>query len=221
MDGEVKRRYSSGRRREQAEETRTKVLDAAGALFEERGYDGASIAAIAAAAGVSEETIYARFGTKRALLGELAERAVRGTDARSVREQEGPRLLAAATDQREQLRLFANDIAERLDRAAPLVALVGASRSEPELAEMLDRLHGDRLANLQIVVDALQRNGPLRLPDKEALETLWALTSPELHQLLVRTRGWSRSRFRSWLADSLAALLLPPGQEGSRRPTPA
>ncbi len=221
MDGEVKRRYSSGRRREQAEETRTKVLDAAGALFEERGYDGASIAAIAAAAGVSEETIYARFGTKRALLGELAERAVRGTDARSVREQEGPRLLAAATDQREQLRLFANDIAERLDRAAPLVALVGASRSEPELAELLDRLHGDRLANLQIVVDALQRNGPLRLPDKEALETLWALTSPELHQLLVRTRGWSRSRFRSWLADSLAALLLPPGQEGSRRPTPA
>ena len=32
--------------------------------------------------------------------------------------------------------------------------------------------------------------------------------SPELHQLLVRLRGWGRTRYRDWLADSLAALLL-------------
>ena len=58
-------------------------------------------------------------------------------------EQEGPRRLAAATDQREQLRLFAADVVLRLERAAPLVAIVsGASRSEPELAELLVGLHG-------------------------------------------------------------------------------
>jgi AcrR family transcriptional regulator len=211
MGGDVKRLYRSQRRREQAEETRVKVLDAAGVLFEERGYEGASIAAIAAAAGVSQETVYARFGNKRALLGELAARAVRGADPRPVPDQEGPRSLAAATDQREQLRLFAADIADRLERAAPLVALIGAARAQPELAELLERLHAERLRNLRTVVDALARNGPLRLPEKEALETIWALTSPELHQLLVRVRGWSRSRYRAWLADSLAALLLQPG----------
>jgi AcrR family transcriptional regulator len=213
MEGDVKRRpYRSERRREQAEETRVKVLDAAAALFEERGYEGASIAAIAAAAGVSEETIYARFGTKRAVLGELVARAVRGADPRPVPEQAGPRSLAAASDQREQLRLFAADIAERLERAAPLVTLVGgAARAEPELAELLERLHDERLRNLRVLVDSLLRNGPLRLPEKEALETVWALTSPELHQLLVRVRGWSRSRYRAWLADSLATLLLPSG----------
>ncbi len=212
MESDVKRRpYRSERRREQAEETRVKVLNAAEALFEERGYEGASIAAIAAAAGVSEETIYARFGSKRALLGELVARAVRGADPRPVPEQAGPRSLAAASDQREQLRLFAADIAERLERAAPLVAVVGAARAEPELAELLDRLHGERLRNLRVVVDSLLSNGPLRLPEKEALETIWALTSPELHQLLARVRGWSRSRYRAWLADSLAALLLPSG----------
>ena len=37
---------------------------------------------------------------------------------------------------------------------------------------------------------------------------MWALTSPELHQVLVRQRGWGRARYRDWLADSLAALLL-------------
>ena len=136
------RRYRSERRDEQAEETRQRVLDAARKLFEERGWEGASIAAIAKEARVSEETIYARFNNKRTLLGELVRLAVRGEDPRPIPEQAGPRALAAATDQREQLRLFAADIVLRLERAAPLAVIVaGASRSEPELAGLLARLH--------------------------------------------------------------------------------
>lgn len=216
MDGDVKpRRYRSERRREQAEQTRERVLDAAATLFEERGYEGTSIAAIARHAGVSEETIYARFQNKRTLLGELVRRAVRGPDPAPVPDQAGPRRIAAATDQHEQLRLFAADIVLRLERAAPLVAVVsGAARSEPELAELLTRLHADRLENLRVLVDALTANGPLRVPDEPAVETIWALTSPELHQLLTRTRGWTRRRYREWLADSLAQLVL---QGTSRR----
>lgn len=100
----------------------------------------------------------------------------------------------------------------RLERAAPLVAIVvEASRSEPGLAELLERLHGDRLANLAALVRALAVNGPLRLEPDEALETVWALTSPELHQLVSRIRGWTRERYCAWLADSLAAVLLVPG----------
>lgn len=208
------RRYRSDRRREQAEQTRQQVLDAAAGLFEQRGYEGASIAAIAAEAGVSEETIYARFKNKRTLLGELVLRAVRGNDPAPVPEQQGPRAIVAATDQHEQLRLFTADVVLRLERAAPLVAIVsGASRSEPELAELLARLHAVRLKNLLVLIDALAVNGALRLPHDEALETAWALTSPELHQLLSRVRGWTRQRYRDWLADTLTQLLLP---EGSR-----
>ncbi len=214
--GNVKPRpYRSERRREQAEQTRERVLNAATKLFEERGFDGASVAAIAERAGVSEETVYARFKNKRTLLGELVRQAVRGDDPKPVPEQDGPRAVFAATDQHEQLRLFAADIVLRLERAAPLVAIVGgASRSEPELAELLARLHADRLKNLSVLVDALAANGPLRLTNDEAVETVWALTSPELHQLLSRVRGWTRRRYCDWLADSLAQLLL---QESSRR----
>jgi AcrR family transcriptional regulator len=210
--GDVKRRrpYRSERRREQAEQTRTRVLDAAATLFQERGYEGASIAAIASGAGVAAETVYAGFGTKRALLGALVARAVRGDDAKPVTEQESPRALAALTDQREQLRLFSADITRRLERAAPLVAVVsGAARAEPELADLLANLHAERRRNLRVLVDALAANGPLRLPAGEALETVWALTSPELHQLLVHVRGWKRPRYADWLAESLARLLLP------------
>lgn len=202
-------RYRSQHRLEQAEQTRHRVLDAAANLFEDRGYQGASIAAIAEAAGVSAETVYARFRNKRTLLGELVRRAVRGDDPKPVPEQAGPRAVAAATDQREQLHLFAADIVLRLERAAPLVAIVaGASRSDPELAELLARLHADRLKNLRVLVDALAANGPLRLRKDEAAESVWALTSPELHQLLSRVRGWTRRRYCDWLTESLARLLL-------------
>jgi AcrR family transcriptional regulator len=186
------------------------VLDAAAAVFVERGYERASIAAIATRAGVANETVYAHFANKRTLLGELVRRAVRGDDARPVPEQEAPQRILAATDQRQQLRLFAADLTGRLERAAPLVAVVAAAAAgEPELAALLERLHAERLRNLRTLVDALAARGPLRSRRGAATETVWALTSPELHQLLVRVRGWSGRRYASWLVDSLAELLLP------------
>jgi AcrR family transcriptional regulator len=207
----VKRRYRSERRQEQADQTRAGVLQAAEAVFRQRGYQRASIAAIAAEAGVADETVYSHFKNKRTLLGELVQRAVRGGDPRPVPEQTAPRALTEVTDQREQLRLFAADIVQRLERAAPLVALVAeAARGEPELAELLKQLHGHRMRNLRTLVDALAANGPLLLSADVATETVWALTSPELHQLLVLQRGWSRRRYTSWLARSLEALLLVP-----------
>lgn len=211
-----RRPYRSPRRQKQAEETRALVLDAAEKLFKERGYAGTSIAAVADHAGVSPESVYGHFGSKRVLLGELFRRAVRGAHPAPVPEQEAPRTLAAATDQREQLRLFAADIAPRLERAAPLITvLAAAAQSNPELGRLLATLHADRLSNLRVLVDALAVNGPLRLPAGDAVETVWALTSPELHQLLIRRRGWTRPRYEEWLATSLAELLLSEG--GSSR----
>jgi AcrR family transcriptional regulator len=204
-----RRPYRSPRRQQQAEQTRLLVLDTAERLFKERGYAGTSIAAVAVEAGVSPETVYGHFGSKRVLLGELFRRAVRGADPRPVPEQEVPRKLAATTDQEEQLRLFAADITPRLERGAPLVAvLAAAAQSDPELAELLTTLHADRLKNLRVLVDALATNGALRLPTDDALDTVWALTSPELQQLLVRERGWTRQRYEQWLVASLAQLLL-------------
>jgi AcrR family transcriptional regulator len=197
MSGDVKRRpYESARRREQAEETRRRVLEAASETFRERGWEGTSISSVAERAGVSEETVYARFGNKRALLGAAVERAVRGDDSRPVPEQDAPRAVAAAADMDERIRLFASDISARLERAAPLVAAVSAaSRSEPELAELLDRLHSLRRANLAVFASG------------EALDTVWALTSPELYELLRRQRGWSHARYRKWLAETLGLVL--------------
>jgi AcrR family transcriptional regulator len=207
-DVKPRRPYRSDRRREQAEETRERVLEAGARLFRERGFESATIAAIAAEAGVSPETVYAGFRNKRTLLGELIRAAVRGGEPSPVPQQEGPRAVAAATDQREQLGLFAADITRRLERVGPLVDVLStAARSEPELAELLARIHRERLENLRTFVVALAANGLLRQEPEAALDTVWALASPELYLLLTTTRGWNRERYRDWLAESLARLL--------------
>ncbi|ROR32401.1 TetR/AcrR family transcriptional regulator [Inmirania thermothiophila] len=55
------------------------VLDAAEALFAERGFDGISMAAIARRAGVSKATVFHHFGTKEALYLAVVRRACRRT----------------------------------------------------------------------------------------------------------------------------------------------
>lgn len=55
------------RRRLTAEERHAGILDAATRVFAEKGYEGACVASIACAAGVSEALIYKHFASKREL----------------------------------------------------------------------------------------------------------------------------------------------------------
>jgi hypothetical protein len=43
---------------------------------------------------------------------------------------------------------------------------------------------------------------------QEAVDTIWALISPELHELLVCDGGWSAVHYERWLTDALGALQL-------------
>ncbi len=60
-------------RQRQALETRRAIAQAARSLFAERGYAATSIEVVAAEAGVAERTVYAIFGTKKAILGAICE----------------------------------------------------------------------------------------------------------------------------------------------------
>lgn len=85
------RQYRSELRTEQAEETRERILDAAGRVMA-TGVASMSIPAVAREAGVSVPTVYRHFGTKADLLAELYPHVVRRAgldrlpDPTSVRE---------------------------------------------------------------------------------------------------------------------------------------
>jgi AcrR family transcriptional regulator len=77
-------------------------------LFVREGYATTTIAAIAVQADVAVQTIYAVFGTKRAVLSELLSARVTGDDdATPLKDRTDWRAMEAETDPRRQLRLLA------------------------------------------------------------------------------------------------------------------
>jgi AcrR family transcriptional regulator len=220
MSEPVKRRrtYDSSRRREAAEQTRQRILAAARERFLTEGYAGTTIAAVAGDAGTAAETVYANFRTKPALLEAVVRAAARGEESTAIAVQPGPRAAAAAADPREQLRRFAADVVVRLERVGPLLRVLGAAEAADRgLAELHERVQSLRLEGLRAVSAALARVGALAVPEEEAADTVWALASPDLHDLLTRRRGWTRERYADWLASTLAAALL---QDGACPPRP-
>lgn len=208
-----KRKYDSSRRKEQARQTRLQITEAAHRLFVERGYAGATIEAIAQEAGVSQETVYAIFGNKRSILAFLLDISVGGDD-QPVRILDRPKPQAVLHDinQHRQLELFSRDITEILTRAAPVFEIMrSAAKLEPEIADLLQNMLEERLQNMTLFVQSVTANGPLRngMDDMQAGEIVWAMTSPELFQLLIMDRGWSKEKYVQWLTDTLTRMLLP------------
>src|SRR5262245_45472349 len=92
------RPYRSELRQQQAEQTRSRVLAAAVELFAEHGYARTTLAKIADAAGVSQETVQLQ-GAKAALMVAAIERAAFGVTGESnVLEMEVGRQFLAIED---------------------------------------------------------------------------------------------------------------------------
>lgn len=206
-----KRSYSSARRSEQAAGTRTAVIEAARQAFMRDGWQKTTIATIAERAGVSPETVYAGFRNKRTLLEEAVIAAVRGPASETpLMQQAGPQAVLEATDQQRQLALFTADITRILERVAPMMAVLRtAAETDADLAAHYAGIHRGRRENFERVVDALLRNGPLRVDRETAVTSIARLTSPELFVLATRVERNSAEQHADWLLAALTALLLP------------
>ncbi len=207
------RKYDSSRRQVQARQTKLQIAEAARGLFFERGYAGTSIEAIAEKAGVATETIYAVFKNKRNVLSFLFDISIGGDDEPiRLLDRPNPQAVLNETDQRRQLSLFANDITQILHRAAPVFEILRiAAKTEPEIAELVQRLLRERLVNMNMVAKQVAANGPLRdgLNRVRAAELIWSMTSPELYLLFQRDLHWTDERYTDWLKDTLIRLVLP------------
>jgi AcrR family transcriptional regulator len=205
------RPYHSPLRAEQARQTRERVLDAAEQHFADHGYGATKINAIAATAGVAPDTVYSTFNNKRGILGALVEARVRGGQT-PILEQAPLQTIRAQHDQRRQLELLAHDLASRHERFHTVYRIVtDAASNDTEIAALLKTMLAIRAKNLGKATAWIAANGPLRneLNLHDAADTLWTITSPEVHRLLRTERSWSQTKYRNWLADTLTRLLLP------------
>jgi AcrR family transcriptional regulator len=209
----ARRRYEAPNRRAAAVQTRRRILEAARWLFLERGYVATSMAAIAAAAGVSHETVYAAFGPKPALFRYLIEIALSGTDAPvPALERASTRDMQAEPDPSRRLEMFARVIRLIQERLAPLFdVLREGARTDPDLKACLDELSERHVGHMRAFAANLAAVGGLcdGLSIEMAGDVIWIMTSVEFFLLCVRDRGWTADFFEQWLADALKRLLLP------------
>jgi AcrR family transcriptional regulator len=213
MPHPAKRAYRSDLRATQADATRRTILAAAGRVCGAGGWPSATIAAVAKEAGVSKETIYAVFGNKVALIGEMVKSSVAETaPGQHFLDEERPRAIRAEMDQSRQIDLWATYLTEILERVSPLLAVVrSGSEVEPEMAELYRALHQGRRANLSLIAASILEQGPLRdgLSVEGATDFFWQLASPEMFALSTGAGGYSTIRFAEWLSAMLKAALLP------------
>ena len=194
------------RRQLQAEQTRYAIVDAARGLFAEFGYAKTSMAQVAAAAGVSVQTIYDSVGNKADLVralndlidteGEVVPLARRIPEARTGRE-----LLEIATT-------ISRNINERCD---DLVAAVwSGAAAEPELDGV--RAEGQRRhrEGIRFLCGRLDELGLLRagVDFDETVDVVAAMTDLPLARVLVMQYGWTWDRWQAWTIDALTELVL-------------
>jgi AcrR family transcriptional regulator len=200
------------RRARKALATRRRILEAAETLFVRDGYAATTIAAIADQADVAVQTVYAVFGSKRAVLGELlAARVVGDDDAAPLEDRDDWRAMEAETEPRRQLELFAA-IATRIgERMGALYdVLAAAAASDPEIADVYRRQQQRRHNDQRRVARSLARRDALRpgLSEARATDIMWAVANPSMHHRLVAERRWATDEYERWLAHVLTCSLV-------------
>jgi len=201
-----KRAYQSQIRQRRADETRLQITDAARELFLANGYEGTTIDAIAAEAGVASQTVYAVFGSKKGILAEIIERARFGSTY-----QELVRQALDTTEPAERLRMAARIARQIYDSEQAEAALLrGAGVVAPELAKLGQEREARRFKAQRSTVKLLLESGKLRddLKEGKVRDILWTLTGREIYYMLVLDRGWNSNEYESWLADLLITSLL-------------
>lgn len=209
----ARRRYDSSRRQEQARQNRGAVLEAARRMFLERGYAGTTVGAIAAAAGVSVETVYKSFGNKPGLVKAVVDVAIVGDDEPvPMLQRERVRRMQAEPDPRRKLDMYGEHLAESAPRRVPVELLVrAAAASDAGAGGAWDQLQKERLKGMGFFARHLHEGGHLRkgVSVNQARDVLWTYNSAEIYDLLVMQRGWTPKRYGRWVSDALAAALLP------------
>jgi AcrR family transcriptional regulator len=215
----VKRSYDSSRRKEQARETRRRILRAASELFIAKGYGQTTIADIARAADVAPETVYAAFKTKANVLHRVWDVTIGGDDE-DVKYHERPEIMAIRDepDLAARLRMQAPVSTAAARRMAPFTrALHGAAASEPAAAEMLAEMDRQRYEGLGVMAREAAKTGQLKVSEQECRDFMWATTDGTLWHRLVAERGWTDERYAEWLGAMWVAALVGP----RRRPRPS
>jgi AcrR family transcriptional regulator len=201
----------SSLRAEHASQTRRKILAAAAVVFDEQGFAGARVEAVAERAGVAVPTVYKVFTNKVNLLVGALNQTLTGSDADdAIDDQVWFREQLEEPDPVRQLRLIARNARLMYERGGRLLdVLRAAAPLDDLLADAWERLAADRLARGRLTAKSLEAKARhrLRANRTQVASTLWALTDPQLFATYT-ANGHTPSQYETWLADVLTRTIL-------------
>jgi len=214
--GEVK----TASRRDRARQTRLKIIRSAHEEFLERGYHGATMAAIARRAGVATQTVYFVFHTKAELISAAIDRAVLGEDDPTDPELTDwwVAMLGARTGA-EALQHFVRGAGPLYARAAGISEVLrAAARTDPDVHAIWRHHDQLQVEAFRRVIEAVIAKGSLRsgLNPVAATDILLTVYGDSSYLLLTTERGWTHDQAIDWACQTLPALLL---ESGSGRET--
>lgn len=203
------RAYDATGRQERARQQHDLVLDTARTLFLQTGYVATTVESIARASTISAATIYKSYGGKAGLVRALCQRALLG--AGPVPAEQRSNALRHGGDPHEVLEGWGRLAAEVSPRVSPLLLLLRtAALSDPDAAALYDELDEARLARMADNARFLAETPHLRpgVSIRHARDVLWLCSSPELYELLIVKRRWTRAKFSRFLTDMMVGALL-------------
>lgn len=193
-------------RQRQAQATRSAIATAARRLFAIDGYVTTTIEAISAAADIPVPTIYSAFGNKPGILEEIRRHWIAESDVADLH-----RKALLLPDPEQRLRSAAHWTRRQMEVGYDVIAVyMEAARADARVAKVWrNALAGREAAVLQLLESM---GGSLRpgLRLAEALDVYVTSTLPEVYRTLVIERGWSVSRYESWLGDLLVSQIAKP-----------
>jgi AcrR family transcriptional regulator len=211
-----RRRYASPLRADHASDTSRAVVEAAAALFSEKGYAAVSVDAIAQLARVSRATVFTSVGGKPALLKEAFRLAFgRAAGAPGVSMPLVDRPLSREVRSRPTAHGYLSgyaSICTSLHRhmAGVYEAIREGAHADAEVNELWVEANAERRRGAAIIVADVKARARLRagLDENDAADAVWVLNDPVHFCMLVIGRGWSEEKFQDWLTRSLEAELL-------------
>jgi AcrR family transcriptional regulator len=198
-------------RREKSARTRARIIEAARAEFLERGFHGATVASVAARAGVAAQTVYFVFHTKAELISAVIDAAVMGESDLPPELTEWWRAMVVEPDAAESLRMFIRGAADSFERASAIsLVLSAAALTDNELRARSEQHEQLRRSGFREVIVGVAAKGPLapELDIDTATDILLTVYGDATYHSLRTDRGWSEDQVVNWLADALPRLLL-------------
>lgn len=210
------RGYDNSARLERAARTRSAIVETARDLLLAGGYPAMTVASLAAAAGVSPQTVYNSIGGKPAVVKAVYDRMMAGDDAAvSMRDRPEFQAVFEAPDRAAFARTYAGWARLVSSRVGPLLGVLLEHGTDAGLVDLVATIEQERYVGTTHAITVMQER--LGLPQRWAahedgltrlIDAVWTLNAPDCYDRLVRRRGWSLDDYQEWMSGQLTALLV-------------